>query len=166
MAMIENEQVNPETAEPLGRVEPADPVEKKKRTRKAASPSSSTPGKKPSKRNRERWTDGIMAAHEIAALHLKAPELRVSAGEAEKLADATCDILDYYAIEIDPVKAMWANFAVTALMIYAPRVVDISRRVAMEKRERAPVVQMQTQQRQNVSRGTDAQHTFGGMPIQ
>lgn len=93
------------------------------------------------KTDRKKLANGLAAAHAIAARMANQPLLALNEekSEHEKLADAIGEILDYYAVTVNPVAVMWSNLAVVAASIYAPRFALIT----ANKRQAAPQRQAQ-----------------------
>lgn len=70
----------------------------------------------------------LAAGHKILAVFLKSPELVLTDGEAESLAERIVDIIDYYDLAISRGLMLWSHLIFTSSMIYGPRLAMISAR--------------------------------------
>jgi len=127
--------VQPILEEPLELDTPEENLEGVKKTRK---PRESKP--KVTRLEKNILSGQLRAGHQIAALVTGINELNISGDEAEALAVAISDVLQYHDIVVNPKAAAYLNLLTVAGMIYLPK------GYAIYQRKKAAAIQPQQPQ--------------------
>lgn len=64
----------------------------------------------------------LQAGHEVAALVLKNPIVKIDKSEADKLANGIQGVLKYHSINVSPAMLAWVQLIGAASFVYVPRV--------------------------------------------
>jgi len=100
-----------------------------------------TPPKKPGRRKKVSDEAKSKLAQQIQGIHLVSskitgtPELELSEGEAQALAESVLNIASEYDLNLDGKTGAWVQLLGTAAFIYAPRMIAVKRRVIAQQEQ-------------------------------
>ncbi len=83
----------------------------------------------------------VQGVHQLAAMATGIPELVISAGEAEQLADAMAQVAEEFGISLGGKTGAILGLVATAAGIYAPRVAHAAHRIKTTKESMAQAIE-------------------------